>query len=137
MNTRMKKNKLSIRPSIESIDLSASVNPQEVFQNQVLRPILKLQHEIIIFFVAHALLRRGNKYKQIEEAEQEKYIANLLSKDIALLNQLKGIVLGMMTIDEISSYKKDERDLNKRIISMLKKRILDSRDDIIRIVEEV
>jgi len=132
----MKKNKILIRPIIESINQSASINPNEVFQNQVLRPILKLQHDIIIFIIAKALLRRENKFDQLESSEQEEFISSLLSNDIVLANQLKGIVLGMMTIEEMIIYKTEERLLNKRIMSMLKKRILDSRSEIIRIVKE-
>ena len=126
----MKKNKKSLRPSIQSIDESRPVSSQEVFQNQVLRPILKLQHEIIIFTVAHAIHQQANTYESLNELEQEKFISRLLSKNISLLNQLKGIVLGMMTIDELTSYKDDERNLSKRIISMLKKRILDSSSEV-------
>lgn len=116
-----------------SIDPSKSVSTQEAFQNSVLRPILKQQHDIIIFTVAHAIMRKPNSFERLNKLEQEKYISNLLSKDIALHNQLKGIVIGMMTFDEIVVYKTDERNLNKRIISMLKKRILDSRSEILAI----
>ncbi|MFT4568850.1 MAG: hypothetical protein ACI9FN_003819 [Saprospiraceae bacterium] len=131
----MKKNKQSIRPTIESIDVSAAVNPQEVFQNQVLRPIFKLQHDIIIFVVAHAIIRKGNKYAEIHVSEKETYLTNTLLRDAALFNQLKGIIVGMMTIEEMRSYKSDERNLNKRITSLLKKRILDSQNEILSIIE--
>ena len=133
--TMTKKNKQSIRPTIASIDASASVNPHEIFQNQVLRPILKLQHDIIIFTVAHAIIRKGNKYAEIHVSEKETYLTDTLLRDLALFNQLKGIIIGMMTIEEMRTYKNDERNLNKRITSLLKKRILDSQNEILQIIE--
>ena len=78
----------------------------------------------------NAIHQQANTYESLNELEQEKFISRLLSKNISLLNQLKGIVLGMMTIDELTSYKDDERNLSKRIISMLKKRILDSSSEV-------
>jgi len=135
MMTTMKKNKINIRPSIKSIKISATANPEESFQNRILRPIFKLQHDIIISNVAHYILRKGKDYLNLTDSNKETYLSKTLLMDQYFLNLLKGTIVGMMTVEEFESYKDNEQALNKRITSLLKKRLNDSQSEITMIID--
>lgn len=112
---------LSIRPTIETEDKARAT---EAFQNDVLRPILKLQNPITLQLLI------SNKYydSSIVSASNEKleeHLAALLQNDKAFRNQLLGMVLGMMTDDEFHLYNENRKEYHKRIVSMQLKRYVD------------
>ena len=100
--------------------------PIESFQNQTLRPILKFQHELTI-----ALLKNHRNYKidQVPDSTRDKYAAFLskyVQSNLDLKNQLLGVILGFFTTDEMSFYKDQRKELNRRIIQMQLKRYVDT-----------
>ena len=46
------------------------------------------------------------------------------SKDIQFRNEIKGMIIGHFTLEEFAIYKNFTKDLNKRMIAMVKERIL-------------
>ncbi|AWG22473.1 glyoxalase [Flavobacterium faecale] len=107
--------------SIGSINSQSSTD--ENFQNQVLRPILKLQNDL---FVA-SFLNYITKYKKDFYAQSiEKKTAtieNAIQKDIKYRNALKGMVVGLFTTEEYSLYIQNSSSLNKRMMNMLIERL--------------
>ena len=98
--------------------------PLEKFQNQVLRPILKYQHELW-----ELELKQNQFFLQIKEkrwngAEFRQAIQSGISRSPDLKNRYFGMVTGLMTSDEYSFYLTNRTELNKRIISMVIDRIL-------------
>ncbi len=116
---------MSIRPVL---NLSAD-KENESFQNLTLRPILKLQHDIIIRLFINSI-----KKQKLQEAIENKevffqFIETSIVKNIPLRNLLIGLVLGQFTISEFDEYKKNRSEYNKRIINMIKQRLYDSFDE--------
>ncbi len=114
---------LSLRPEINyNEDISAEL---ESFQNHTIRPILKFQHQLTI-----QLLYSNRLYPKISKLEERsaytKAIKELLSNDNAIRNQLIGIVLGMMTVEEYTVYETLKSEYKKRIFSMQAKRYVDT-----------
>ena len=98
--------------------------PLEKFQNQVLRPILKYQHELWVLE-----LKQNQFFLQIMEkrwtgAEFRQAIQSGISRSPDLKNRYFGMVTGLMTSDEYSFYLANRTELNKRILSMVIDRIL-------------
>lgn len=112
---------IKLRPYIDTIDLSKSISPHEVFQSSCLRPILKYQNEAI-----HILFDQSKQtsYESLSEADQRNRIKSLLQKNIQLRNQLLGLVIAMMTKDELTYYFDHEAESRKRIVSMLTERLI-------------
>ena len=95
----------------------------EIFQNQILRPILKLQNELFLevfkkYFDSNKrnLLTLGTEKIIIE-------ITNAVQNDTKFRNLLIGIVVGLFTLEDYQQYIENSTSLNKRITSMIVERI--------------
>jgi len=98
--------------------------PLEKFQNQVLRPILKYQHELWVLELKQNQFFLQIKEKRSNGAEFRQAIQSGISRSPDLKNRYFGMVTGLMTSDEYSFYLANRTELNKRIISMVIDRIL-------------
>lgn len=113
-------NLLALRPDITS---EPTDNPAEQFQNQVLRPILKFQHERIIAVFRHHVVKRKVNLEKMAPDDQKNYVEKAFQKDIALRNQLVGVVLGLLTEEEWGTFIESERELSRRMHNLLIQRI--------------
>lgn len=95
----------------------------EKFQNEVLRPILKLQHELLLqIFKSYCDKRKGTFYK-ISAKEQVMYIDQAVRKDMKFKHYLEGIVTGIFTLDEYQTFLENEEELTKRMVNLLVRRL--------------
>ncbi len=115
-------NKLDLRESLELSILEATT-PMEEFQNQTLRPILKLQNEIYLKLFANYATRQNADYDSLSSSKKRTFIELSLQKDSVLKNTCIGITIGMFTTQELETYLMDSKSYNKRIITMLIERI--------------
>ena len=104
-------------------NISDESSSDELFQNQVLRPILKLQNDLVLAVFLNYLAKNKMALKNQTLEKKEATIENALQKDIKLRNVLKGIIIGLFTADEYAVYLKNSSGLNKRIMSMLMERL--------------
>ncbi|SEA53484.1 hypothetical protein SAMN05443667_105146 [Flavobacterium gillisiae] len=103
--------------------VSTQSSSEEMFQNEVLRPILKLQNDLFIAsFTNYSAKYKGDFYAQTTEKKMAT-IENAIQKDIKYRNALKGMVIGLFTIEEYSFYIKNSSNLNKRMMNMLIERL--------------
>ena len=114
---------LAIRPNIDTIDKSLKTKDIEVFQNNVLRPILKFQNDLLLqIFIDYA-----NQYKGVffKLANQEKlsYIQQALSTNQRLRSLILGTIVGLFAVEDFGFYKLNSSALNKRIITMTIQRL--------------
>ena len=54
------------------------------------------------------------------------YITNALQKDIKFRNSLKGMVIGVFTIDEYAVYIENSSSLNKRMMNLVRECLLEN-----------
>lgn len=112
---------LQLRPAVQREAIESS--PIEKFQNEVLRPILKFQHELLL-----AEWKVNPLFKQIKEnphpAQQRKLLSAVFSKNIPLLQRFTGMVIGMLTIEEYLFYLSEKTVIDKRIKELLLTRFL-------------
>lgn len=104
-----------------------TINPQsssdEVFQNEVLRPILKLQNDLFVAVFLNHLVKNRIDFKSFSIEKKISSIENLIQKDIKLRNALKGMIIAFFTVDEYAQYIKNSSSLNKRMMGMLIERL--------------
>lgn len=117
---------MSLRPTISRIDLEKVSQPEESFQNRTLRPILKLQQNVIIELVKSYLCQHKAKYAVMPLHEKIKLIESVLQKDLKLKSTLQGIVIGQFTLLELKEFNSNSQNLSKRIAHLLQQRIIDS-----------
>ncbi|MEY4012822.1 MAG: hypothetical protein RIT22_1946 [Bacteroidota bacterium] len=96
---------------------------EEVFQNATLRPILKLQNDLIVLVFQNYVNQIKLPFKDFTVDKKMSSIATIISKDIQLQNTLKGIVIGLFTTEEYHYYSKTISNSNKRIKAMLIERL--------------
>ncbi|WBX74356.1 glyoxalase [Tenacibaculum pacificus] len=122
----MDNNKISIRPVL---NLSSEI-PVEDFQNKTIRPILKLQHDLILQFFIFFCKNQKVDIINIEKEKFNKAVNNITKKNINLKNQFLGLIIGQFTVGEFEFYKDNNTDINKRILTMIGQRIKDSQSEI-------
>jgi len=116
---------LKIRPQILSAKISDTMSDDERFQNQTLRPIIKLQNDIFLHVFQNYIVKRKNLFFQLNLEKRMDYITHAIQKDLKLRNSLKGIVIGQFTIEEYEQYTNNSSPLNKRMMNVVIKRIQD------------
>lgn len=114
----------SILP-IVNYDKSLDSNEIESFQNAVIRPILKFQNQLLNLLVLERVTNLNSRFNLLSNEEQEAFILSNVKKDIALRNQLIGIVLAFFTLEEFQVYSLYNKELSKRIVEMIVQRVLD------------
>ncbi|MEL1244495.1 glyoxalase [Flavobacterium sp. DGU11] len=98
---------------------------EEIFQNQTLRPILKLQNDIFIESFLNYVNKSKSDFYALSTEKKMQFIDNAVHKDIKFRNALKGMVMAMFTIEEFREYTINSSSLNKRMMNMLIERLKD------------
>jgi hypothetical protein len=123
--------KISIRPIIAKAKVSESTSIEEVFQNEVLRPIIKMQHDLLILLFKEYIKNKKVLFHEISNAKRRVFIENSLAKDIAFKSEIKGMITGHFTPEEFAQYTAISNDVNKRIMGIIKERLLNSLSELI------
>jgi hypothetical protein len=124
MNTRST-NLLSLRPEIPSARITDDMSKDERFQNQTLRPIIKLQNLLIISVFKNYIGKHKNRFYELTLQKRIEYIENAVQKDIKFRNSLKGLIIGQFTVEEYETYIQNSSALNKRMMNMVIERLKD------------
>jgi len=116
---------LNLRPELSSAKLMDGTTSIEAFQNQVLRPILKYQNEVLMQIFLVGIHPKNLNIEPISTLEQQTIIKGQFKTNGMLKQLLLGAIIGMFTVKEFEFYNSNKSSLNKRIFSMLKVRLLD------------
>ena len=103
--------------------VSDQSSAEELFQNEVLRPILKLQNDLFVASFINHLTKNKIDFSTYSIEKKFTIIENAIQKDIKFRNALNGMILGLFTTDEYLVYRKNSSNLNKRMMSMLIERL--------------
>ncbi len=113
----------SIRPTI--ITEKPAQSSAEQFQNEVLRPILKLQNELLIAIVAHFIQKRKVKWQALSPQARLDWVAHSLRNDLKMRALLLGTIIGHFTLAEWQAFQSDEAELTRRITELMTQRLQD------------
>ena len=103
--------------------VTSQSSTEESFQNEVLRPILKLQNDLFIAsFINYVAKNKADFYSHTVEKKLS-VIENAIQKDIKFRNALKGMIIALFTLEEYAVYIKNSSNINKRMMSMLIERL--------------
>lgn len=124
-NIKTEKMNLKTRPVIHTLEINASMSDAELFQNETLRPIIKMQHDLLIAVFNHLLISKKCDFDHLSEKQQLAFIESSFKKDMPFRNKVKGMIIGHFNADEYQSYILNEKEVDKRIIKIVEKRIVD------------
>jgi len=117
-------NRKDIRPVIKGINSILNKSLEEDFQNKTLRPIIKMQHDLLVAYFKAYLIVKKCKFESLSKEQQGNYITTAFKKDSAFKLELRGLIIGHFTTDEFAIYSKHKSDFNKRILAMIQQRII-------------
>lgn len=120
---------ITIRPSLNLT--SDIISEFEEFQNRTLRPILKFQNELIIRLAKTKIKKLVPQFNAYSGGVQKKEIENRIKKDAQFRSILFSSVIGLFTLDELQFYESHEKEINKRMASLIIKRIQDQMESLI------
>lgn len=112
-----------LRPELPNIRLDGAMSTEESFQNITLRPIVKLQNDLLVAIFKNYIVIRKSVFYNLKIDQKMEYIDNSIAKDSKLRNSLRGIIVGHFTLEEYEHYILNSSALNKRITNLLKERI--------------
>ena len=114
---------VNMRPDLGQARMHDQMSSQEFFQNNTLRPILKLQNDLILALFRHYVEKHKGVFYELSPERKMDYIESAIHKDMKFRNILKGLVLGQFTLEEYRAYSAYSSAINKRILSMIKERL--------------
>jgi hypothetical protein len=118
---------LALRPAIAG-QPAAIPTPDSVaeFQQQVLRPILKLQHAVLLATVADFALDYRLPLATAAPTEAHRLLTELLGRNARLRATVAGLAVGMLTQPELAFYRQHRSELTRRLLDLAEQRVLSS-----------
>lgn len=114
---------LDMRPEIPSAKITPNMCSDERFQNQTLRPVAKLQNDLLLAVFRNYVAKHKNVFYDLNVEKRLDYIENAIHKDMKFRNSLKGIIIGQFTLEEFATYIENSSALNKRMMDIVKERL--------------
>ena len=111
-----------VRPVLKNL-INSNTSDLERFQNEVIRPIIKMQNNLLTVFFKNYIRNRKIEFDRLKSEDQENKIKTILTKDINFKNILIGSIVGHFDENEIKIYLKSASELNKRIIQIVMQRL--------------
>jgi hypothetical protein len=116
---------LRIRPKIKKYKTFVTMSAEERFQNATIRPVLKLQHSLLLAaFINYAHKHKG-VFFELSIEKRLQYIETAIYKDQKFRNSLKGMLIGQFTLEEYAAYIQNSSKLNKRMMQLVITRLQD------------
>jgi len=127
---------LALRPVIaDQPPVGAPFATVADFQHQVLRPLLKLQHGVLLATVADFI----HDYRlplTRPDAELSAALTELLTRNARLRATITGLVVGHFTQEELTFYRPHRNELNRRLLDLAQQRLLSSLPELRQLVAE-
>jgi hypothetical protein len=116
---------IRIRPELRKVQIAAEASTDEFFQNNTLRPVIKLQNELLVAAFRNYVFKHKGYFFELGQEKKLKYIENAIQKDVKFRNSLKGMIIGQFTLEEYERYIQSSSALNKRMMNMVIERLKD------------
>lgn len=117
---------VALRPEIPNAKVHDGMSQEEQFQNRTLRPVAKLQHDLLVEVFRNYIKKHKNVFYGLNTPKRVDYIENAVNRDQKFRNSLKGIIMGMFTLEEYLHYISNSSALNKRMMNIVRERLISS-----------
>ena len=114
-----------IRPVLQDL-IKENMSAIELFQNQTLRPVIKMQHDLLIASFKNYIAKRKIDFSSLTFQKQRSKTKAVFVKDINYKNLTLGIIIGAFSAEEYAYYSTNSSEFNKRILQIVVQRVQDS-----------
>ena len=97
--------------------------PNEAFQNDVLRPILKFQNDLIILYFEQVTAENKIDFALLKHSHKITKVHDLFKTNIQFKQFCLGLIVAYFTEADFRFYAENKKEVNKRMIAMLIERI--------------
>lgn len=116
---------LALRPQLPQVlPASGDATPAD-FLHHTLRPLLKLQNELLLTVVADFVRDHHIALAAASTTEQERLLAELLTRNTKLRYTVIGVMCGLFTSAELAHYRQHRSELNRRLLELATRRVQD------------
>ena len=116
---------LKKRPNLPNEILKGVSSVEEDFQNKVVRPIVKMQSDLLIAHLHHQLKSSKILLDQLDLIKKEAALTYLFTKNQAFKREINGMVIGHFTLEEYNKYLDFSKEINRRITLIVLNRCSD------------
>jgi hypothetical protein len=82
------------------------------------------QHDLLILVFKNYIAKHKNVFYDLSLEKSMDYIENAVHKDMKFRNSVKGMIIGLFTLEEYKLYITNSSSLNKRMMNIVKERLL-------------
>lgn len=134
----------SARPDVALLALRPQVptEPAEpdtlgAFLHGTLRPVLKLQNDLLLAVVADFVRdhHMAMALAAAGPADRQRRLAELLARNTKLRHTVVGLITSLFTAAEYTFYRQHRPELNRRLLALAQRRMLDQTDKIMVLAE--
>ena len=123
----MKKNE---RPILSNLIKEGTLDIEK-FQNEVIRPIIKMQHSLLIALFQDYIKQRKIDFINLKKEKQVERINTILTKDTNFKSIILGCVIGHFSLNELNFFFQNSSEFKKRVIQIVKHRLQDNQQVIL------
>ncbi|MFT7442605.1 MAG: hypothetical protein ACI9Q3_000979 [Maribacter sp.] len=98
----------------------------EKFQNEIIRPIIKMQHHLLIASFENYLQKRKIDFSILTDQKKRSRVSSVYKTDNNFKNLTLGLIIGHFSLDEFTFYNANLTEVHKRILQITTQRIKDS-----------
>ena len=124
---------LALRPAVPA-DPADAADTVGAFLHATLRPVLKLQNDLLLAVVADFV---RDHHIVLRPTDQQHQLTELLGRNTKLRYTVVGLVTGLFTAPEYAYYRQHRPELNRRLLELAQRRVLDQAEKIVALGVEV
>ena len=113
------------RPILPDL-VNSGTSELEKFQNEVMRPIIKMQHNLLIESFKNYLQKRKIDFQTLSEQKKRSRVSSIFKTDNNYKNITLGLIIGHFSLEEFTFCIANSTEINKRILQIISQRIKDS-----------
>ncbi|UOG74495.1 hypothetical protein MTX78_20535 [Hymenobacter tibetensis] len=115
---------LALRPVVDTAPASGDATSGD-FLHHTLRPVLKLQNELLLAVVADFVRDHHVPLATASAVDQQRLLTELLTRNVKLRYTVIGLVSGLFTSAELEFYRQHRAELNRRLLELAVRRVQD------------
>ena len=117
---------LALRPSVAAaLPVSGPVATAGDFLHATLRPVLKLQNDLLLQVVADFVRDHHMPLATAAPVDQQRQLVELLTRNTKLRYTILGLITALFTVEEYAFYRQHRSEINRRLLELVQHRVLD------------
>ena len=116
---------IELRPEVMT-NITSETSTSEAFQNNTLRPILKLQNDLIVFLFKKSKPLANINFDRKDDVGKKTIITDLMKNNQKLKDQIEASIFSLMTNTELDYYFENRSETKRRINTMVIERLIDN-----------